>query len=49
VLTSLAWVLLLLIQVQAALMDVSQSPWKVMKYMFNRKVMSALKVCNIYS
>jgi hypothetical protein len=25
-------------------MDVSQSPWKIMKYMFNKKVMSALKV-----
>lgn len=28
-------------------MDVSQSPWKIMKYMFNRKVMSALKVSNL--
>lgn len=25
-------------------MEISQSPWKVMKYMFNKKVMSALKV-----
>lgn len=31
-------------QVQAALMDVSKSPWKIIKYTFNKKVMSALKV-----
>lgn len=32
------------VQVQKALMEISQSPWKLMKYMFNKKVMSALKV-----
>lgn len=31
-------------QVQAALTDVASSPWKLVKYLFNRKVMSALKV-----
>jgi hypothetical protein len=31
-------------QVQAALMEISQSPWKLVKYVFNKKVMSALKV-----
>jgi hypothetical protein len=33
------------VQVQNALMEVSRSPWKIVKYMFNSKVMSALKVC----
>lgn len=32
-------------QVQNALMEVSRSPWKIIKYVFNPKVMSALKVC----
>jgi hypothetical protein len=35
---------LLLLQVQAALKDIATSPWKVVKYLFNSKVMSALKV-----
>lgn len=30
-------------EVQNALMEVSRSPWKIVKYMFNSKVMSALK------
>lgn len=30
-------------EVQAALMDISKSPWKIIKYTFNKKVMSALK------
>jgi hypothetical protein len=34
-----------LLQVQAALMEVSRSPWKVVKHLFNAEVMGALKVC----
>ena len=36
--------LCLYMQVQAALADIATSPWKVVKYMLNSKVMSALKV-----
>lgn len=35
-------------QVQAALQEVSQSPWKIVKYLFNKDVMSAIKVGTLY-
>jgi hypothetical protein len=36
------------LQVQAALTEVSQSPWKIVKYLFNKDVMAALKVKSIH-
>jgi hypothetical protein len=33
------------LQVQQALQEVSQQPWKVVKYLFNKDVMEAMKVC----
>jgi hypothetical protein len=32
------------LQVQQALQEVSQQPWKIVKYLFNRDVMGAIKV-----
>jgi hypothetical protein len=31
-------------QVQQALQEVSQQPWKIVKYLFNKDVMGAIKV-----
>jgi len=36
------------VQVQAALAEVSQSPWKIVKYLFNKDVMAALKVKSVH-